>query len=48
MTALLNSGFELDKIITHEFPVDEYEEAFHTAVNGNSGKVIIDWGNLKD
>lgn len=45
MTAVLDSGLNLDKIITHRYPVSEYEEAFRVAVGSNSGKVILDWEN---
>jgi threonine 3-dehydrogenase len=43
MVAMLQSGLDLSPIITHHFPVDEYERAFEKMLSGNSGKVILDW-----
>jgi threonine 3-dehydrogenase len=39
----LQSGLDLSPILTHSFPVDDYEEAFATMLSGQSGKVILDW-----
>jgi hypothetical protein len=30
-------------VITHRFPVAEYEEAFALVRSGHSGKVILEW-----
>ncbi|MGA2961539.1 MAG: L-threonine 3-dehydrogenase [Candidatus Korobacteraceae bacterium] len=43
MAAMLQSGLNLSPIITHHFPVEQYEEAFAVMASGNSGKVILDW-----
>jgi threonine 3-dehydrogenase len=43
MLAMLQSGLDVSKIITHRFPVDDYEQAFETMRSGKSGKVILDW-----
>jgi threonine 3-dehydrogenase len=43
MSSLITSGLDLSPVITHEFPVDDYEKAFETALSGQSGKVILDW-----
>lgn len=43
MLAMLESGLDMSKIITHRFPVDDYKEAFETMRSGKSGKVILDW-----
>jgi threonine 3-dehydrogenase len=43
MVAMLQSGLDLSPIITHHFPVDEYEAGFAAMLSGNTGKVILDW-----
>lgn len=43
MTAMLQSGLDLGPILTHRFPVNQYEAAFATMGSGASGKVILDW-----
>jgi threonine 3-dehydrogenase len=43
MTHLLESGLDLSPIITHHFPVDEYEKGFQAMLSGNAGKVILNW-----
>jgi threonine 3-dehydrogenase len=46
MSALLQSGLNIDPIITHHFPIQEYLEGFETMGSGKSGKVILDWSTL--
>ena len=43
MSSMLQSGLDLDPIITHRFPIDDYQEAFDLMESGQSGKVILDW-----
>jgi threonine 3-dehydrogenase len=43
MTAMVQSGLDVTPVITHHFPVAEYEEAFGIVRSGHSGKVILDW-----
>lgn len=43
MVHLLESGLNLAPIITHRFPVDNFEEGFDVMLSGQSGKVILDW-----
>ena len=43
MVAMLQSGLDLSPMITHRFPVDDYERAFATMLSGQSGKVVLDW-----
>jgi threonine 3-dehydrogenase len=43
MTAMLQSGLDVSPVITHRFPYDDYKEAFSTAADGRSGKVLLDW-----
>ena len=46
MASLLQSGLNLDPIITHHFAVQEFEKGFETMGSGKSGKVILDWATL--
>jgi threonine 3-dehydrogenase len=43
MTHMLESGLSIAPIITHHFPVEEYEQGFQAMFSGQSGKVILDW-----
>ena len=43
MAAMLESGLNIDPVITHEFPIDDFAEGFTTMASGQSGKVILDW-----
>lgn len=43
MIALLQSQLDINPILTHHFPIDEYQQAFETMASGQSGKVILDW-----
>ncbi len=41
MQALLRAGLDLTPMITHNFIMDEFEQAFELAASGNSGKIIL-------
>ncbi|MDF0605259.1 L-threonine 3-dehydrogenase [Neisseriaceae bacterium TC5R-5] len=43
MVALLQSGLDIQPLITHHFPVAEFEQGFATMLSGCSGKVILNW-----
>lgn len=43
MSAMIESGLDVKKVITHKFSIDEYEKAFEIMAGGNSGKVILKW-----
>lgn len=43
MIAMLQSGLNISSVITHHFPVDDYQQAFEIMASGQSGKVILDW-----
>ncbi len=43
MGMLVESGIDLNPIITHRFNIDDYQEAFEIMASGNSGKVILNW-----
>jgi threonine 3-dehydrogenase len=39
---LLSGRLELDEIITHEFPLEQFEKAFATMMSGEGIKVVLD------
>ncbi len=43
MTSMLQSGLNINPIITHRFPIDDFEKGFEAMQDGKSGKVILDW-----
>ena len=43
MIAMLQSGLDVSPVMTHHFPVADYEQAFELMASGQSGKVILDW-----
>jgi threonine 3-dehydrogenase len=43
MTAMLQTGLDIQPVITHRFQYTEFEEAFSVMRGGASGKVILDW-----
>lgn len=43
MIAMVQSGLDLTPVITHHFPVDEFQQAFEIMASGQSGKVILEW-----
>jgi threonine 3-dehydrogenase len=43
MASMLQSGLNIDPIITHHFPIDEFQPAFDLMESGQSGKVILHW-----
>ena len=46
MTVMIQSGLEIDPVITHRFSHRDFEEAFAVAGSGDSGKVILDWTDI--
>ena len=43
MSVMLQSGLDIKPVITHRFPVDEWERGFEVMGTGKSGKVILEW-----
>jgi len=43
MIAMLQNGLDVSRVITHRFPVAEFETGFATMRSGSSGKVVLDW-----
>lgn len=48
MTALVEAGFPLEKIITDRFDIKDYKKGFEAMISGRSGKVILDWAHIND
>jgi threonine 3-dehydrogenase len=46
MKTMLQSGLDIEDIITHRFDIRDYEKGFEVMKSGQSGKVILDWTNL--
>jgi threonine 3-dehydrogenase len=44
MIAMLTNGLDVRPVITHRFPVAEFEKGFAAMRSGQSGKVVLDWG----
>jgi threonine 3-dehydrogenase len=43
MTQLVLSGFPLGKVLTHQLPIDEFQEGFDLMESGKAGKVVLSW-----
>ena len=43
MSSMLQSGLNIDPVITHHYPIDEFQPAFDLMESGQSGKVILTW-----
>lgn len=43
MSSMIQSGLNINPIITHHFPVDEFTKAFEIMESGESGKIILSW-----
>lgn len=43
MITMLQGGLDIAPIITHEFAVDDYKQAFDVMQSGKSGKIILNW-----
>ncbi len=43
MIAMLQNGLDVSGVITHEYPVKDFEAGFAVMKSGKSGKVVLDW-----
>lgn len=43
MTAMLKSGLNVQPVLTHRFPISDYEQAFEIMRSGQCGKIVMDW-----
>ena len=43
MTAMIQTGLDISRLITHRFHYTEFEQGFEVMRSGESGKVILNW-----
>jgi threonine 3-dehydrogenase len=43
MVSMYQSGLHIDPVITHHFPIEEFQQGFDAMLSGQSGKVILNW-----
>ncbi len=43
MTVMIQSGLDIDPVITHRYSYSDFEKGFEAMCSGNSGKVILTW-----
>jgi threonine 3-dehydrogenase len=43
MTVMIQSGLDINPVITHRMPYTEFQHGFDTMRSGSSGKIILDW-----
>ena len=43
MRSMLESGLDISEVITHHYPIDDFQKGFDVMRSGHSGKVILDW-----
>jgi threonine 3-dehydrogenase len=43
MASMLQSGLDIQPIITHRFALNDFQEAFELMESGQSGKIILSW-----
>jgi len=42
---MLESGLDIKPVITHRFDYTQFQQGFDTMLSGQTGKVILNWGN---
>jgi threonine 3-dehydrogenase len=47
MSVMLESGLDIKPVVTHRYRWNEYEKGFAAMRAGDSGKVILDWRDLR-
>ncbi len=47
MSVLLESGLDISPVLTHRFRYDEFEKGFEAMMSGQTGKVVLDWTDVK-
>ncbi len=43
MTVMLESGLDIQPVITHRYPYTDFEQGFEAMISGCSGKVVLSW-----
>ena len=42
-TQMLRSGLDISSVLTHRFPIDDFQDAFDTLESGECGKIVLEW-----
>ena len=45
MMSMLQTGLDIEEVITHRFDYKDYEKGFAAMQNGESGKVVLNWSD---
>ncbi len=48
MIAMLENGLDIRGVITHRLPVSQFHDGFDAMRGGSSGKVVLDWSELRN
>ena len=43
MVTMIQSGLDISPLLTHQLPIDDFQEGFDVMNSGKSGKVVLDW-----
>ncbi|MGH8126877.1 MAG: L-threonine 3-dehydrogenase [Gammaproteobacteria bacterium] len=43
MISMLQSGLDISQVLTHHYPVADFQQGFDIMRSGKSGKVVLDW-----
>jgi len=47
MTTMLQSGLDISPVITHKLPARDFQRGFEIMASGQSGKIILDWTQIR-
>ena len=47
MIAMLQSGLDVSKVITHRFDAADFKAGFEAMRSGDCGKVVLDWTSAR-
>jgi len=47
MSVMLESGMDISPVITHRFAAEDFEKGFEAMVSGQTGKVVLNWTNIR-
>ncbi len=43
MASMLQSGLDISGVITHTYPIEDFQKGFDAMLSGDCGKVILEW-----
>ena len=47
MMSMLQTGLDVEKVITHRFDAEDFEKGFEVMQSGQSGKVVLNWSETE-